>query len=351
MNVSPVNRHHILAVDDDSMNRMMLDAILSTDYDFTAAPSGPEALTLLTEPDGQAVDLVLLDINMPEMNGFEVLAALQQNPQTKEIPVIMLTGDLDQETEVRGIQAGAFDFVHKPFIPTLILRRIERTLELKALQHHMQQEIDRQTALAQAQLASTQRLFREMIETLADTIDAKDTYTHGHSHRVAEYAQEIARRAGKSAEYQRSVYYMAQLHDIGKIGIPSSLINKKGKLTDDEYAAIQQHTVIGGDILAHVAEMPELSGASRSHHERYDGTGYPDGLAGTQIPEKVRIIAVADTYDAMTSKRSYRDVLPQAVVRQEIIKARGTQLDPEFDDIMLQMIDEDTHYELQEGRP
>lgn len=346
MTVPPRKRHRILAVDDDAINRMMLDAILSSDYDFTAAASGPEALSLLS---GQSADLILLDINMPEMNGFEVLAALQQKPQTSAIPVIMLTGDLDQETEVQGIQAGAFDFVHKPFIPTLILRRIERTLELKALQHHMQQEIDRQTARAQAQLASTQRLFREMIETLADTIDAKDTYTNGHSHRVADYAQEIARRAGKSAEYQREVYYMAQLHDIGKIGIPSTIINKKGKLTTEEYAAIQQHTVIGGDILAHVTEMPELAGASRSHHERYDGTGYPDGLAGTAIPEKVRIIAVADVYDAMTSKRSYRGVLPQDIVRQEMVRARGTQLDPFFTDIMLQLIDEDVSYQLQEG--
>ena len=346
MTVPPRKRHRILAVDDDAINRMMLDAILSSDYDFTAAASGPEALSLLS---GQSADLILLDINMPEMNGFEVLAALQQKPQTSAIPVIMLTGDLDQETEVQGIQAGAFDFVHKPFIPTLILRRIERTLELKALQLHMQQEIDRQTARAQAQLASTQRLFREMIETLADTIDAKDTYTNGHSHRVADYAQEIARRAGKSAEYQRDVYYMAQLHDIGKIGIPSTIINKKGKLTTEEYAAIQQHTVIGGDILAHVTEMPELAGASRSHHERYDGTGYPDGLAGTAIPEKVRIIAVADVYDAMTSKRSYRGVLPQDIVRQEMARARGTQLDPFFTDIMLQLIDEDVSYRLQEG--
>ncbi len=346
MTVPPRKRHRILAVDDDAINRMMLDAILSSDYDFTAAASGPEALSLLA---GQSADLILLDINMPEMNGFEVLAALQQKPQTSAIPVIMLTGDLDQETEVQGIQAGAFDFVHKPFIPTLILRRIERTLELKALQHHMQQEIDRQTARAQAQLASTQRLFREMIETLADTIDAKDTYTNGHSHRVADYAQEIARRAGKSAEYQREVYYMAQLHDIGKIGIPSTIINKKGKLTTEEYVAVQQHTVIGGDILAHVTEMPELAGASRSHHERYDGTGYPDGLAGTAIPEKVRIIAVADVYDAMTSKRSYRGVLPQDIVRQEMARARGTQLDPFFTDIMLQLMDEDISYQLQEG--
>ena len=346
MNVPLTKRRRIMAVDDDAINRMTLEAILSVDYDFTAVSSGPEALALLTK---QSVQLILLDINMPEMNGFEVLAALQANPQTSGIPVIMLTGDLDQETEVQGIQAGAFDFVHKPFIPTLILRRIERTLELKALQHHMQEEIDRQTAIAQEQLASTQRLFQEMIETLADTIDAKDRYTHGHSHRVADYAREIARRAGKSAEYQRAVYYMAQLHDIGKIGIPSSLINKNSQLTQEEYTAMQQHTLIGGDILAHVQEMPELISASRSHHERYDGTGYPDGLAGQNIPEKVRIIAVADAYDAMTSKRSYRNALPQHIVRQELLKARGTQLDPFFDDIMLQMIDEDKNYQLQEA--
>ena len=346
MNNTIGERRRIIAVDDDIINRMTLEAILSIDYDFTAVSSGPEALMLLTS---QLADLILLDINMPEMNGFEVLAALQKNPQTCAIPVIMLTGDLDQETEVRGIQAGAFDFVHKPFIPTLILRRIERTLQLKALQHHMQQEIDKQTAIAQAQLASTERLFREMIETLADTIDAKDKYTRGHSHRVADYAWEIARRAGKSEEYQRDIYYMAQLHDIGKIGIPSSLINKTTKLTDAEYAEIQQHTIIGSEILAHVTEMPELADASRSHHEHYDGSGYPDALAGTAIPEKVRIVAVADIYDAMTSKRSYRDVLPQSIVRQEIINARGTQLDPFFADIMIQIIDEDTDYKLREG--
>ena len=346
MNTSTDERRRIIAVDDDIINRMTLEAILSINYDFIALSSGPEALALL---DRQSADLILLDINMPEMNGFEVLAALQNNPKLCHIPVIMLTGDLDQETEVQGIQAGAFDFVHKPFIPTLILRRIERTLQLKALQHHMQQEINKQTAIAQAQLASTQRLFREMIEALADTIDAKDKYTRGHSHRVADYAWGIARRAGKSEEYQRDIYYMAQLHDIGKIGIPSSLINKHDRLTDEEYASMKQHTTIGSAILAHVKEMPELVSAARHHHERYAGKGYPDGLSGTAIPEKVRIIAVADAYDAMTSKRSYRNALPQDLVRQEIANGRGTQFDPHFADIMLKMIDEDIHYQLREG--
>jgi len=142
---------------------------------------------------------------------------------------------------------------------------------------------------------------------------------------------------------------MAQLHDIGKIGIPSSLINKSGRLTDEEYTSMKQHTTIGGTILSHVNEMPELADGARYHHERYDGKGYPDGLAGAAIPEKARIIAVADAYDAMTSKRSYRDALPQAVVRQEILNGRGSQFDPDFADIMLNMIDDDVHYEMREG--
>ena len=213
MDFLPKKRRSIMAVDDDIINQMTLEAILSVNYDFTAVSSGPEALAQLPN---QSVDLILLDINMPEMNGFEVLAALQANEATKDIPVIILTGDSDQETEVQGIQAGAFDFVHKPFIPTLILRRIERTLELKSLQHHMQQEIDQQTAIAKEQLASTRRLFRQMVETLADTIDAKDKYTNGHSRRVADYAREIARRAGKSEAYQNAVYYMARMLDGGE---------------------------------------------------------------------------------------------------------------------------------------
>ena len=181
---------------------------------------------------------------------------------------------------------------------------------------------------------------------LANTIDAKDKYTNGHSVRVAEYAREIARRAGKSEQEQDDIYFIGLLHDIGKIGIPDTIINKTSKLTDEEYELIKTHTQVGADILESMTEIEGLSIGAYYHHERYDGKGYPKGLKGEEIPEIARIIGVADAYDAMTSKRSYRDVLPQNVVREEIEKGKGTQFDPYFAEIMLEMIDEDKEYKL-----
>jgi putative two-component system response regulator len=163
---------------------------------------------------------------------------------------------------------------------------------------------------------------------------------------VAGYARHIAYKLGWLEEEQRRIYFMGLLHDIGKIGVPEAIINKTTHLTDEEYGKIKQHTVIGSEILDLVAEFPELAIGARSHHERYDGKGYPDGFAGSQIPVYARVIAVADAYDAMTSRRSYRDVLPQNVVRSEIAKGRGTQFDPQFADVMLQIIDSDTDYQL-----
>ena len=185
-----------------------------------------------------------------------------------------------------------------------------------------------------------------MVQTLAEAIDAKDTYTNGHSSRVAQYSKEIAKRYGYDRKQQDEIYMMGLLHDVGKIGVPDAVINKPGRLTDEEFAMIKKHPEMGSRILASVQEMPELKIGARWHHERYDGTGYPDGLSGTDIPEEARIIAVADSYDAMTSRRSYRDVLSQSVVRSEIEKGKGTQFDPVFADIMLEMIDDDPEYEM-----
>lgn len=198
------------------------------------------------------------------------------------------------------------------------------------------------------QVRMSERLMQQMIETLAGTVDAKDSYTKGHSQRVADYSREIARRMNKSEQYQRDIYYMGLLHDIGKIGIPDMIINKSGKLTDEEFAIIKSHPAIGSDVLKNVTEMPNLYVGARWHHERYDGRGYPDGLYGDKIPFEARIIAVADAYDAMTSNRSYRHVLPQWVVREELEKAKRTQLDPYVVNIMLEMIDEDTEYRMHE---
>lgn len=194
----------------------------------------------------------------------------------------------------------------------------------------------------------TERFTLQMVTALAQTVDAKDSYTKGHSQRVADYSKEIAKRLNKNAEFQRRIYYMGLLHDIGKIGIPDYIINKTDKLTDEEFDTIKSHPKIGAQVLKTITEMPTLYFGARWHHERYDGKGYPDGLKGDEIPLEARIIAVADVYDAMTSKRSYRDVLPQDVVREEMKKAKRTQLDPYLANIMLEMIDEDTRYMMRE---
>lgn len=186
------------------------------------------------------------------------------------------------------------------------------------------------------------------MQSLAGAIDAKDRYTKGHSQRVAMYSREIAGRYGYDEEKQEDVYFAGMLHDIGKIGIPNEIINKTGKLTDEEYEIIKTHPSIGGDILSNISEIPNIAIGARWHHERYDGKGYPDGLKGKNIPELARIIGVADAYDAMTSKRSYRDVLSQEIVRLEIKKGKGTQFDPVFAEIMLEMIDEDKNYDMHE---
>ena len=194
----------------------------------------------------------------------------------------------------------------------------------------------------------TRRLFDETARALTNAIDAKDPYTRGHSLRVAEYSRRIAELSGRNEEDCDKIFYAALLHDVGKIGIPSSIINKNGKLTDEEYSLIKQHTVFGNQILSSITDFPYLSTIAHYHHERYDGKGYPENLKGEEIPEDARIVAVADSYDAMTSKRSYRDPLPQQVVRDEIVKGSGTQFDPKYAAIMLKMIDEDENYEMKE---
>lgn len=191
-------------------------------------------------------------------------------------------------------------------------------------------------------------MFKQTAEALASAIDAKDPYTNGHSRRVAEYSLKIAKSVGKPEEECERVYFAALLHDVGKIGVPSSIINKKGRLSDEEFEQIKRHPVLGGQILSTIKQSPWLSIGARYHHERYGGKGYPEGLKGEEIPEIARIIAVADAYDAMTSNRSYRNAIPQHIVREELVKGSGTQFDPEFAKAMLHMIDIDTEYRMQE---
>lgn len=190
-------------------------------------------------------------------------------------------------------------------------------------------------------------LTSEMIKALVQAIDAKDKYTNGHSIRVADYSKMIASKLYDEEKVQ-SIYNIALLHDIGKIGIADEIINKPGKLTDTEYAIIKKHPATGAEILNKITSYPDLINGALYHHERYDGKGYPFGIKGDSIPEIAALIAVADAYDAMTSKRSYRDTLPQNVVREEIEKNIGKQFHPKFAMIMLDLIDEDVNYDMRQ---
>ena len=183
-------------------------------------------------------------------------------------------------------------------------------------------------------------MFEQTTEALANAIDAKDKYTRGHSTRVALYAKRIAKEAGLTSEECNEVYFAALLHDVGKIGVRIDIINKAGRLTEEEFKSIKEHPILGDQILSSIKQAPFLSLGARYHHERYDGKGYPDGLSGENIPRIARIIAVADAYDAMTSARSYREPLPEEKVKEEFEKYAGTQFDPEFAQVMLRIINE-----------
>lgn len=194
-----------------------------------------------------------------------------------------------------------------------------------------------------------ENLSEQLIEVLCSAIEAKDNYTKGHSMRVARYAREIMRRLGYDEETQNEAYYIGILHDVGKIRVDDRIINKNGRLTNDEYEKIKLHTVAGYQILRDVDVIPNLAVGARWHHERYDGTGYPNGLAGEDIPLVARVIAVADAYDAMTSNRAYHKVMPQDDVREQISSGMGKQFDPEVAQVMLDMIDEDLQFEMKQA--
>lgn len=225
----------------------------------------------------------------------------------------------------------------------LVFVVIQQIDDIRKVRNKLENEISKKNL-------EKEQLLIHIVQTLAGTIDAKDTYTKGHSGRVAAYSVEIAKRFGYSEAEQNDIYIMSLLHDIGKIGIPDSIINKPAKLSDEEYEIMKKHPVLGSKILGNISEMPELAVGARWHHEKFNGKGYPDGIEGEKIPEQARIIAVADAYDAMTSYRSYRDPMPQEKVRQEIEKNSGTQFDPRFAKIMLEMMSEDKNYDMREKK-
>jgi len=321
---------HILIVDDNKTNLVMAKHELSELYLVTAVTSGAQALQFLSK---KGTDLILLDIIMPEMDGRETMRRIRENEAWRKIPIIFLTADNSPETEAQCLSDGADDFIAKPFVPQVMKSRISRILELQDLRNDLEARLVEKTK-------EVELVTLNSIMAIAKTIEAKDTYTRGHSDRVAQCSVEIARRLGWEEEHIRDLQYYALLHDIGKIGVPDSILNKPMPLQDEEFAVLKQHSRVGAEILKSISSIKNLHYGALYHHERYDGKGYPTGLAGENIPIEARIIAIADTYDAMTSNRAYRNRLSQEKVLSELEHAKGTQLDPALVTLFLEMLAE-----------
>lgn len=341
--INKKRERHVIIVDDDAMNLQVAGKILSSGgIRVTALKSGKALLSFIEECE-KVPDLILLDVKMPEMDGFETLRRLRMiSSSVSKIPVMFLTADESSGAESKGLALGAMDFLRKPFVPEILLLRVQHMIELVTLENQLSYEVQRKTQ-------ENRQLLVHVVESLAAAIDTKDIYTRGHSGRVADYARKIAQKVGYSELRQEEVYMMGLLHDVGKIGVPNSIINKDTKLTDEEFAVIKKHPGMGAQILENIKEDPELTIAARYHHERFDGRGYPDGISGFDIPEAARIIAVADAYDAMSSDRSYRKRLPDERIIGELTDGKGTQFDPKFADVMISIIKEEAGSARKEG--
>ena len=275
------------------------------------------------------------------MDGQFILTAVNSNPNVSLMLYFVVP---------RCLTYIAFISVSESIVKIVSssLEKAKHTAEIEEFQAKLEKKVAEQTVELRNRQKKIEDLYIQTVTALSEAVDAKDRYTSGHSKRVAEYSRMIAKRMGKSKKEQEEIYRAGLLHDVGKIRVPVDIINKPGRLTEDEYNIIKLHPVTGYHILKGISGNSNIAIAAKYHHERYDGKGYPHGMEGENIPEMARILGVADSYDAMTSNRSYRNALPQDVVRCEIEKGKGTQFDADIADIMLQMIDEDTKYHMKQ---
>lgn len=345
----------ILVVDDNEANCDLLSRRLKKDNQHVLlAKDGLEALEVLKS---EHVDLVLLDIMMPRMDGYEVLERMKADNRLKSIPVIMITA-LDQiESSVKCIEMGADDYLTKPFNPTLLRARVGASLERKRLndnERRYREEIE------QSNLVLSERIHKQVkviasaqlaaIFAMSKLAESRDPETGEHLYRMREYCRVLALHLQKLPKYSEiidrefidDIYAASPLHDIGKVGVPDAILCKAGKLTEDEWVVMKKHPIVGADTLREVDRQHPgnafiLAGIeiAEGHHEKWDGSGYPYGRQGEEIPLVARILALGDVYDALTSKRVYKDAIPLDESRQNIINDKGLHFDPDIVDAFL----------------
>ncbi len=324
---SSVATARCLVVDDDEkVRRALVRVIEGQGLQCLEASSGSEALAVLERAG--AVPLVVSDIHMPGMDGITLLRELRQRyPDTA---VMMLTAVSDVQTAVTCLQLGAMDYIGKPVIIDEVRARVSQVLEKRDLilqnrfyQKHLEERVRQQAR-------RIKEVFLEGVQALVQALEAKDPYTRGHSRRVSQYAVRTAVQLGLTGDLLEDIRIGGDLHDIGKIDTPESILNKPGPLTDVEYERVTRHTVLGERILSSfLRESPVVLRITRSHHERLDGRGFPDRLKGTAIPFEARLVSVVDAFDAMTTNRAYREAYTPADACKELQVCAGTHFDPD----------------------
>jgi putative two-component system response regulator len=293
----------ILVVDDQAANRELLDELLTTQgFKVIAVPDGASALLELTR---RQLDLVLMDVMMPNLSGFEICEKMKSNPETCLIPVVLITALSDKQDRIEGIKAGADDFLTRPVDRTELLARVRSLLKLK----QRTDELERAEAV----------LF-----TLARSIEGKDPYTHGHCERLSECSTRLGAHLGLAEDEITALRRAGVVHDIGKVAVPDAILLKPGKLTEDEWKLMREHPVVGERICEPLKSFRLVLPIIRHHHEKLDGSGYPDGLRGDAIPTTARILQIVDVYDALTTERPYKRAFSIAdalhTMREEVDK-------------------------------
>ncbi|ANA39780.1 MULTISPECIES: HD domain-containing phosphohydrolase [Geobacter] len=331
----------VLVVDDEEINREMLSVMLDGLATSVPARNGLEALRVLEA--NSAIDLILLDLEMPELNGFATLATLKKHPLWCDIPVIVLTASKDEVT--RTLRLGANDFLAKPYdMEELRLRVMNhvRTKKLVDLSQDvngiLEREVARKTAEVRNALAMAREAEYEITLRLGRAAEFRDVETGMHTRRISEMARELGRLSGLPADQCEVLRYAAPLHDVGKLGIPDRILLKPGRLTDEEMEIMRLHTVIGGKILANAERYSSLEmgrTVALQHHEKWDGTGYPSGLAGEDIHIFGRIVMIVDVFDALCSERPYKPALPFDEVLSVMGDGRASFFDPRLLDVFL----------------
>ncbi len=333
MTVQP-NKQKILIVDDSEMNREILQDMLSDEYDLAEAKNGAEAIDFLTNTKDK-IDLILLDIVMPEMDGFSFLEKMNENGWIADIPVIIISADNGTPSVVRAYDLGVSDFIGRPFDTAIVHKRVRNTIMLYAKQKKLMNMITQQIYEKEKQSGL-------MVAVLSHIVEFRNGESGAHVLHIQRITELLLKRLGEMyPEYKHtaeeiSMYSLASaLHDIGKIAIPSKILNKPGKFTDEEFAVMKTHTTLGAQILEDLVEEystePLIHAAHqicRWHHERWDGKGYPDGLKGNEIPLSAQIVALADVYDALTSERVYKKAFTHETAVRMILDGKCGTFNP-----------------------